>query len=358
MINHKLLKVAILGCGRVAQHYNKIIKYENFEEIEVIAVCDIDQKKADDFSKFWNCEKYSDYEKMLKEKKPDIVLILTYSGLHFEHAKTALESGVHVLVEKPITLFPNEADYLINLSKSKNLILEVAFQNRLNPSIDMLRKTIQNKRLGKIISANIRLRWCRYQDYYEDDWHGSWINDGGVTNQQAIHHIDALDMLLGPINSLSAITTKRLNDLEAEDTMVAAIKFNSGALGTLEATTAARPKDYEASLSIVGEKGIVVIGGIALNQIETWDFIESSEEDAEIPKKFSQEVPNGYGLSHGPLLRNFFKRVASDYKSDFNSLIQAKNTTKIVHAIYQSDELKKWIHLSDDPISTRLGKKE
>ena len=110
------------------------------------------------------------------------------------------------------------------------------------------------------------MRWCRLQDYYEDGWHGTWKYDGGVINQQAIHHVDALNWLLGPVDSLTATITNRLNNLEAEDTLVSIMKFENGALGTIEATTAARPEDFEASLSVVGENGMVLVGGIALNK--------------------------------------------------------------------------------------------
>jgi predicted dehydrogenase len=231
-----------------------------------------------------------------------------------------------------------------------------AFQNRLNPAITVLEKAIKDNRFGKIITATIRLRWCRYQDYYEDGWHGTWAQDGGVINQQAIHHVDAISWLLGPIESVNATITNRLNNLEAEDTLVAIMKFENGALGTIEATTAARPEDFEASLSVVGEKGMVLVGGIALNKIETWEFVESVLEDKLIPGQYSQEVETGYGISHGPLLQGVINTLQSGRIDTLVSADDAINTARVVHALYKSDEEQCWVKLKDKPVSKRLGR--
>ena len=241
---------------------------------------------------------------MLNETHPSLVIILTPSGKHFEHALISLKNGFNTLVEKPPTMLPKQILELHELAKKNNLLISAAYQNRLNPAITCLKKAIENKRFGKIVSSSIRLRWCRYNEYYSDNWHGKWSSDGGVINQQAIHHIDALCWLLGNINKVCSIGKKRLNSLEAEDTMVSIIEFTDGSLCTLEATTAARPIDFEASISIVAEKGMAQIGGIALNKIDQWYFSDENIEDKDIPRKYSQEVENGYGLSHGPLLQN------------------------------------------------------
>ena len=219
-----------------------------------------------------------------------------------------------------------------------------------------MEKAVKNDRFGKIITATIRLRWCRYQDYYQDGWHGTWAQDGGVINQQAIHHVDAINWLIGPIESVNATITNQLNNLEAEDTLVAIMKFENGALGTIEATTAARPEDFEASLSVVGERGIVEIGGIALNKIKTWKFVKSLPEDKIIPDQFSQEVENGYGNSHIPLLQNIIDTLTEGKINTLVSPEEAINTSKVVHALYKSDEEQSWVKIKDNPISSRLGK--
>jgi len=258
-------------------------------------------------------------------------------------------------VEKPITMLPGEAEELNKLAAKHDIMYAAAFQNRLNPAVRCLQRAIERKRFGKIVTATIRLRWCRHQSYYEDGWHGTWVQDGGVINQQAIHHVDALNWLLGPVDSVCVATGNRLNLLEAEDTLVAAVRYSSGALGTIEATTAARPEDLEASLSVVGEKGMALIGGIALNKIETWKFVEPEPEDADTPSLYSQEVPTGYGLSHGPLLQEIIDRLQRGSKIPPVTAEDALRTTELVHALYRSDEIGGWVRLADKPVSHRLG---
>jgi len=219
-----------------------------------------------------------------------------------------------------------------------------------------LKKTYDEGRFGKIVLATIRLRWCRFQEYYEDDWHGTWAMDGGVINQQAIHHVDALRWICGPVNEVSAMQSNALNRLEAEDTTVATLRFENGALGVIEATTATRPEDFEASISVVGEKGFALIGGIALNKIERWQFIEQKPEDNTIPQEYSQEVPTGYGLSHGPLMQIIVDRLNNGIMEPPITGSDTVPTMQLVHAIYRSAELGAPVKLSDNPISERLGK--
>ena len=147
-------------------------------------------------------------------------------------------------------------------------------------------------KFGKIVNVSISLLWCRYQHYYNDKWHGTWLNDGGVLNQQLIHHLDILRWIFGPINLVNCITTKRLNKLQAEDTAAAIVKFTNGSLCTIEATTAARPIDLHASMSVVGEKGTAVISGVAMNKVKTWKFKNQTDlMENKIKKTYSKNVP-------------------------------------------------------------------
>jgi predicted dehydrogenase len=247
---------------------------------------------------------------------------------------------------------------LDSLAKKKKLMLGVVFQNRFNPSIQIVKKYLDKKKFGRIVNFSVSLIWCRYQSYYNDSWHGTWRNDGGVTNQQAIHHIDILNWLLGPIKFVSAIMTKRANKLEAEDTMASIFQLKNGALGTIEATTAARPEDFHASLSIVGLRGQVKIGGIAMNKIEVWKFDRDSKKLSNyIKKNYSEVVPNGYGLSHEKYLNIFISNLL---KKKYNSPpVDAKDaamTQRLIHAIYSSHEKRKWIKISKNAKSFYLGK--
>ena len=174
---------------------------------------------------------------------------------------------------------------------------------------EITKKAFETKRFGNLVSVSVRLRWCRLQDYYDDGWHGTWAQDGGVTNQQAIHHVDALTWICGDVESVCAISAKRENKLQAEDTLAAAIELKNGGLATLELTTAARPKDIEASITITGTSGVVQIGGIALNKIEQWKFLDAPDEEEKIIKEFSEEVDNGYGVSHYRQLKISIKPI-------------------------------------------------
>lgn len=355
-LQKQTIRIAAIGCGRVAQHYRRILDSGVVSGWRMVGFSDVLAERAEEFAKHFDAEAFTDHEKMLDTVRPDLVLVLTPSGLHNDHTRLALSRGLHVLVEKPVTMLPTQARELDELARAKGVMYGAAFQNRLNPAIRALEQALAQGRFGKIVTATIRLRWCRYQSYYEDGWHGTWAQDGGVINQQAIHHVDALNWLMGPVDAVCATTANRLNKLEAEDTMVACVRFSDGALGTIEATTAARPEDFEASLSVVGEKGMALIGGIALNRIETWRFVEPAEGDEQVPKLHSQEVPTGYGLSHGPLLQAVIDNLRNGSSVAPVPAEQATRTTELVHALYRSEEIGGWVTLADGPISERLGK--
>jgi UDP-N-acetyl-2-amino-2-deoxyglucuronate dehydrogenase len=355
-VANKIFRAALIGCGRVARHYVQILtKLDPVERLDIVACCDLVEERARFVGAALDASPHTSIGQMLSEAKPDIAIVLTPSGYHYDHARQALDAGCHVLVEKPVVMMPAQVNELAELARSCGLYYGGVFQNRYNPAIRKLREVMQSGRLGLMVTAAIRLRWCRTQDYYEDGWHGTWAMDGGVINQQAIHHVDALSWICGPIEAVCAAAGNRLNQLEAEDTMVAAIRFANGALGTIEATTAARPEDFEASLSLVGEKGIVQIGGIALNQIELWRFVQPVPDDLDIPVRFSQHVPTGYGLGHGPLLKDWIGRLESGAYEPPIPAQEAVKAVELVHALYASIERDSWVRLADEPRSSRLG---
>ncbi len=352
-----MIRIGILGCGRVVQKRYVEVFQNELSGAKITIACDHIKEKADYVSKLLACRSSYNEMDLISSSDLDVVLICTESGKHYDHALAALNAGKHVIVEKPPALIPQEVVDLERIARKKNLMFAVIFQNRFNPAMIKLKETYDSNRFGKIVLATIRLRWCRYQDYYEDGWHGTWKMDGGVVNQQAIHHIDALQWVCGKVDEVCATTGNMLNNLEAEDTITALTKFKSGAMGVIEATTAARPEDFEASMSIVGEEGMVVIGGIALNKIKTWNFVHTKEEDKNIPSLYSFDVPTGYGLSHGPLLQEIVNRLT---KGEIIPPISGKDSlpaVSLVHALYSSDENRSWVKLDDSPISNRLGKK-
>ncbi|UZP66655.1 Gfo/Idh/MocA family oxidoreductase [Desulfovibrio mangrovi] len=351
-----MIRFGIIGAGRVVSPRYVDVFTQELKDTSVVAVCDLVREKAVDVSARLGAEVAVDKEALLKRSDIDAVIIASESGKHFEHAKQALLAGKHVVVEKPPCMLPAQLDELVALARTQQRMFAPIFQNRYNPAMRAVKQAAQAGRFGKIVLATFRLRWCRYQDYYEDGWHGTWAMDGGVINQQAIHHVDALQWVCGPVSEVTAFKANALNKLEAEDTMIASLRFANGALGSMEATTAARPKDFEASLSIVGEKGLVVIGGIALNKIETWDFIERLPEDDTISLTHSQEVPTGYGLSHGPLLQDIVSRLNDGSLEPPITPESCRPTIELVHAVYRSIEDRMPVQLKDSPLSVRLGR--
>lgn len=350
----KIINIGLLGCGRVAYHYVDMFKILKVKNFKIVAVCDKNIIKAKKLSKIFNCNFYTKFKSLVITEKIDLLIILTPSGDHYKNCVMAIKKKINILCEKPLTMLPSQAKYLIKLSKSKKVMCGVVFQNRFNPSIQYLKESLKKNLFGKIIKVSISLLWCRYQSYYNDGWHGTWKNDGGVINQQAIHHIDILRWLFGPIKEISSYTTKRMNKLEAEDTAVACFRLKNGGLGTIEATTAARPKDIEASLSLVGSKGSIEIGGIALNKILKIELIKKVKIK-HIIKKFSERVKNGYGKSHRIILEKTIINLQKNNKTPIIEPIESLKTTELIHSLYKSEEIGKSIRLNRNNYSKRLG---
>ncbi len=357
-MNREKIKIGILGCGRVCDHYiQKILISERVGSLyEVIACCDVDKNKSTSVGNIFSCRSYNNIEKFIQHKNMEVVLILTKSGQHYEHSKICLLNGLNVIVEKPLSLRIEHAEDLINISSATGKFCSSIFQNRLNPAVKLAKNAFEQKRFGDLVSVSVRLRWCRLQEYYDDGWHGTWAQDGGVTNQQAIHHVDALTWICGNAKSVCAISAKRANDLQAEDTLVAAIELENGGLATLELTTAARPKDLEASITITGTKGVAQIGGVALNKIQQWSFSDSVDSEKDIASQYSEEVDNGYGISHYRQLKKIHQHFSNGQMDKVPFLAkECVHTLRLIHSIYASEEKGRKIYLSEQMSSSKLG---
>lgn len=348
------VRVALVGCGRVSSRH--LDAWTNHvQNASVVAVCDVVPARAAAAAEQLGVPHFASAADMYKAVDIDLVDIATPSGDHYERTMEAFSFGKNVVVEKPMALRLEHADEMIADADRRGLKLWVAFQNRYNPAVLKAREAVESGRLGKLVLGTVRVRWFRDQSYYDaDDWHGTWAMDGGVASQQAIHHIDALRWMLGEVESVEATCATALARMECEDLCVATLKFKSGALGAIEATTAARPRDIEASLSLLGEKGTIVLGGIAMNKIDTWEFADAMPEDAEVPGKYFQDVPNGYGFGHNVL----FQRVASSIAEGAPVEIPGEEGRKgpeLLHAIYRSNETGRRVLLAERPRSSRLG---
>ncbi len=244
-----------------------------------------------------------DIDDFLARKDIDAVAVLTPSGMHPAHVIACARAGKHVVVEKPMALRLQDADDMIRACDQAGVKLFIVKQNRFNVPVVKAREALDAGRFGRLILGTVRVRWCRHQAYYDqDEWRGTWAYDGGVLTNQASHHVDMLEWFFGDVVSVHARAVTALANIETEDTAVATLKFRNGALGIIEATTAARPTDLEGSLSILGEKGTVEIAGFAVNQIRHWRFVDELASDKDVVEKFSVNPPDVYGLRPSRLL--------------------------------------------------------
>jgi len=224
--------------------------------------------------------------------------------------------------------------------------------------LNLMREAVDNGDFGKLVMGTVRVRWCRPQRYYDqDEWRGTWSMDGGVFTNQASHHVDLLEWMLGEPVSVFAKSRTALADIETEDTGVAIITFKNGAIGIVEATTATRPKDLEGSLSILGEKGSVVIEGFAVNQMKTWNFENQSEENQKGILANHNENPNNvYGFGHIRYLDNVCESLLHNKKALVDGL-EGRKSLELINAIYESIETGKEVFLRFQPKKCKLGRK-
>ncbi len=351
----KNIRFALVGCGRISERHAEILGNKHINGVELIAVCDVIENKAKKISSKYSVPYFIEMHAMMASIEVDVVVILTPSGLHAEHVIQLSKYGCDIIVEKPMALNLADADLMIEACKKNNVKLFVVKQNRFNKPIMKLREAIEKKYFGKLVLATIRVRWARHQEYYNNDsWRGTWLLDGGVIGNQASHHIDMLEWMMGDVYSVFSKTNTALAKIEAEDTALAIIKFKNGALGIIEATTAARPTNIEGSISILGEKGTVVVGGIAMNKLEIWRF-EDAEKDV-VEEEFSENPPDVYGFGH----QSFYQHVLDCIVNKEKILVdgnEAKKSIMLVNAMYESDEKGIEILMENAEGSSRLGKK-
>jgi UDP-N-acetyl-2-amino-2-deoxyglucuronate dehydrogenase len=328
----KKLNFGIIGCGRIAYKHAEAIKKN--EKANLLYVCDIIEERAVDYKNKYGAERYfTDYHEMLEMPDLDVVNICTPSGMHAEMGIAAAKAGKHVIVEKPMALSLKEADALLNACDENRVKLAVCFQNRFNPPVQKLRRALEEGRFGKLTHASAVVRWFRPQDYYDQaPWRGTWAMDGGCLMNQSIHNIDLLQWMMGPVESVFGYTANNFRKIEAEDVGVAVLKFKNGALGVIEASTTIYPENLEETLAIFGERGTVMLGGIAVNKIETWKFADSQDENLEMEQ---QDVPNVYGFGHDALIEDFIRAVIEDRRPYIDGREGIK-ALRIVLGIYHS----------------------
>jgi predicted dehydrogenase len=350
-----MIKIALLGCGRIAKRHSDLLAGGHISGAKLIAVCDVVRERADAISSQCDVPAYYDLAQLLEQRDVDAVSVLTPSGLHPAHAIAIAKAGKHVIVEKPMALRLQDADDMIRACDEAGVKLFVVKQNRFNVPVVKAREALDAGRFGRLVLGTVRVRWCRDQAYYDQDtWRGTWAYDGGVLTNQASHHIDMLEWFLGDVISVHARATTALVKIETEDTAVATLKFRNGALGIIEATTAARPADLEGSLSILGEKGSVEIAGFAVNQIRHWRFVDELPTDKEVVEKFSVNPPNVYGFGHQAYYQHVVDCLINQHAALVDGL-EGRKSLELISALYESIETGEEVALRFTPRLSRLG---
>lgn len=352
-----MFKIAIVGCGRIAKRHADLLGHNQINDSTLVAVCDINEKKAKEIGELFNVPYYTDMEQMMQKEDIDIVSVLTPSGNHAEHVIRLAKYKKHIIVEKPMALTLNDADNMIEACDRNNVKLFVVKQNRFNVPVIKLKEAMDKGRFGKLVLGTVRVRWCRDQKYYDqDDWRGTWALDGGVLTNQASHHIDLIEWLMGEVESVFAKSITALVDIETEDTAVATIKFKNGALGIIEATTATRPKDIEGAVSILGEKGTVEIGGFAVNKMKIWNFVDEETDDKDVLDKYSVNPPDVYGFGHKAYYNHVIDCIVNNKKHLVDGL-EGRKSLELINALYESIETEKEVFLKFYPKKCKLGLK-
>jgi len=337
------VKIGLIGCGRISKNHFDAVS--QIPEAEFVAVCDLVEEKMQAVAENYGIKNlYNNYQDMLENEKLDLVSICTPSGLHPQMGIDVAKHKINVLTEKPMATNIESADALIRACDQNKVKLFVVKQNRLNATMQLLKRAIDKGRFGRIYLAESNVFWQRPQSYYDaEKWRGTWEFDGGAFMNQASHYVDALYWLLGNVDSVMAYTATMARRIEAEDTGCAILHFRNGIIATINVTMLTYPKNFEGSITIIGEKGTVKIGGVAVNKIEKWEF-EDYDDDDRIAQDANYQPPNVYGFGHNPYYRNVIdvllgKDVPSTDGRD------GRKSVEIIQAIYRSAKTGKRVSL-------------
>ena len=334
VIVDRRIRVALVGCGRIAQNHFAAIA-QHADRVELIAVCDNDPRVLKAHEEKLKVPGFLYYEELLEKSPPDLVILCTPSGLHPTQAIAAARRGVHVMTEKPMATRWKDGLAMVEACDRARVRLFVVKQNRRNATLQLLKQAVEQKRFGHIYSVAINVFWTRPQAYYDSAaWRGTWEFDGGAFMNQASHYVDLLDWLIGPVESVMAYTATLGRNIQVEDTGVAALRWRSGTLGTLNVTMLTYPQNLEGSITILGEKGTVRIGGLAVNEIQHWKFADSRPEDENV-KAANYATTSVYGFGHPLYYDNVIRTLRGEAEAETDGR-EGLKTLELLIAIYLS----------------------
>lgn len=349
---------SLIGCGRISfKHIEAAVK--NNDRLSLVAVCDpilerAEEKKAEYLKTFPEAKVavYADYRELLEKEKPDVCAIATESGYHPTIAIDCLGGGAHVICEKPMALSTRDADAMIAASHRTGKKLAVCFQNRFNAPVQKARKALEAGRFGRMLHGSIQVRWNRSESYYKQaPWRGTWALDGGTLMNQCTHGIDLLQWMMGgDAVRVQAATRRFMRPIEAEDFGAALVEFANGSVGIIEGTADAYPANLNETLSLFGERGSVVIGGLAVNKLETWRFADAEQlgdTERSVLNPQEQDPPTVYGFGHSALYADFLDAIEQG-RDPLISGEKGKKALEIILAIYKSQKTGQPVKLPVD----------
>lgn len=344
LIQNRKINIGIVGCGKIStNHINAISQLS--DQFKLVCVCDKHPPSLQRVTSELNVKGYSDIPSMLSaEPSLDIVTLCSPSGLHAEQTIQLANAGKHVITEKPMATRWLDGVNMVNACDRANVKLFVVKQNRYQPTLQLIKKAIQKQRFGRIYLVNMNVFWTRPQSYYDQaKWRGTWEFDGGAFMNQASHYVDLLDWLIGPVQSVQAMMSTLAINMESEDTGVLNIRWRSGALGSMNVTMLTYPKNLEASLTILGEKGSVKIGGLSANLLQHWEFADQDEEDS-LAKDLQQATEQPTIFGH----KLYYENVAATLRGEAEAHTDGREglrSLEILVAAYLSARDNKYVSL-------------
>ena len=333
-IDDRRVRFALVGCGRISANHLEALR-QHGERAELVAVCDNRAAALAAAVEKTGARGFTSLDALLADSNADIVALATPSGLHPRQAIKAAQAGRHVLTEKPMATKWDEGMQMVRVCREAGVKLFVVKQNRLNPTMQLLKGAVDGGRFGRIHLVTVNVFWTRPQSYYDDaPWRGRWDLDGGAFLNQASHYVDMVDWLVGPVDNVHAYTATLGRDIEAEDTGTMSLRLRKGGLASINVTMLTHGKNFEGSITILGERGTVRIGGVAVNQIEHWEFDEARPEDESV-KDASYATPSVYGFGH-PL---YYDNVIGTLRGEKDAAVdgyEGLRSLEVVIAAYRS----------------------
>jgi UDP-N-acetyl-2-amino-2-deoxyglucuronate dehydrogenase len=309
------IRIAVVGCGRIAASHFKAIEAHR-DDLELVAVCDTDPATLRATEERHGVAGFASLPQLLKGADVDVVALCTPSGLHPQQAILAARAGRHVITEKPMATRWSDGLHMVRECDEADVHLLVVKQNRRNTTLQALKRALEKGRFGRIYMVTLNVFWSRPQSYYDSArWRGTWEFDGGALMNQASHYVDLVDWLIGPVESVQAYVATLARNIQVEDTATVGVRWRSGALGSINVTMLTYPRNFEGSITVIGERGTARVGGVAVNEIQHWEFAEHDPDDDSV-RSASYQTASVYGTGHTGYYANAVKVMRGEAEPD------------------------------------------